>query len=131
LGTLWASYLLALEAGVPSRLAWLAVPVVGLATPVSLYSLLYFEHTLASLLVALSLLAALRGLRGLRGEGIASRSVALSGALLALAVYFRSELYVLALVLSLLLAVIGWRRGRQALPIAWIVGFVISLVPLW
>src|SRR4051794_14389485 len=60
LGTAWVSYLLALRVGIPRRIAWLAIPLVGLATPVAQYSLLYFEHTLAALLVALSLLFALR-----------------------------------------------------------------------
>src|SRR5688572_18010761 len=49
LGAAWTAYRLASAVGVPARVAWLAVPLVGLATPVWVYSLLYFEHTLAAL----------------------------------------------------------------------------------
>jgi hypothetical protein len=128
LGTLWASYLLALAAGVSARVAWLAIPLVGIATPVAIYSLLYFEHTLAALVVTLNLLAAVRALKG---EKISRHSAAVSGALLAVAVYFRSELYVLALVVALVLAVFGWKRGSWALATVWLGAFAVSLVPLW
>src|SRR5947207_10719299 len=42
LGAVWVCYLLTLAVGVPRRIGWLAVPLVGLATPVSISSLLYF-----------------------------------------------------------------------------------------
>ncbi|MFL5733812.1 MAG: hypothetical protein ACJ78Q_11480 [Chloroflexia bacterium] len=128
LGTLWAAYLLALAVGVPVRVAWLAVPLVGLATPVGIYSLLYFEHTLAALFVTLSLLAAVRGLRD---EGAPRLGILLSGALLAMAVYFRSELYVLALVMALVMAWVGWKRRRWRIAAAWVGAFAVALVPLW
>jgi hypothetical protein len=129
LASLLAAYALALAVGVPRRAAWLVVPLLGLATPVALYSLLYFEHTLAALLVALSVLAAVLSLRQTR------RFAALSGALLAVAVYFRSELYVLALVLFAVLAATAWTRrdaGRWwVLPLVWLGAFALALVPLW
>jgi hypothetical protein len=128
LGTLWAAYLLALAAGVAKRVAWLAVPLLGLATPISLYSLLYFEHTLAALLVTLSLLAAVIALRQ---PSPSRRALAASGALLAFAVYFRSELYILALVLGL--ALLAWGRRQQSwrAPLIWGGAFALVLVPLW
>jgi hypothetical protein len=43
-GVAWAAYLLAMAVGVPRRVAWIAVPLVGLATPVFIYSLLFFQH---------------------------------------------------------------------------------------
>lgn len=126
-GVGWATYLLAMAVGAPRRAAWVAVPLVGLATPVFIYSLLFFEHTLAALLVTLSLLAACRAI-----EGSGSRGMMLSGALLAVAVYFRSELYVLALVMSGVQAVLALRdaawRGRL---VRWGVAFGLALVPLW
>ncbi|MDQ5823633.1 MAG: hypothetical protein M3441_05390 [Chloroflexota bacterium] len=129
LGTLWAAYRLALKAGVAPRLAWTAIPLLGLATPISIYSLLFFEHTLAALLVTLSLLS---GFVAVRSEQPASRALWLNAAFLAVAIYFRSELYVLALVMGLVYAYMAWRGGawRRALW-QWVGAFVVSLVPLW
>ena len=155
LGTLWASYRLALAVGVSRTLAWLAVPLVGLATPVPLYSMLYFEHTVASLLVTLSMLAAVGALNAKQrtedSEATRKRSrlpralapiagrmapsewlAALRGILLAFAVYFRSELYVLAVVLFGALVFVGLRRGvGWQTPLCWAVSFALALVPLW
>ncbi|HEX8219898.1 MAG TPA: hypothetical protein VF914_11905 [Chloroflexia bacterium] len=129
LGTLWAAYLLALKLGIGPRLAWAAVPLLGLATPLSIYSLLFFEHTLAALLVSLSLLS---GVVALASERPASRALWLNAALLSVAIYFRSELYVLALAMGLAYAYMGWRDGawRRAL-VRWGAAFAVSLVPLW
>jgi hypothetical protein len=126
-GVAWAAYLLAMVVGVPRRVAWIAVPLVGLATPVFIYSLLFFEHTLAAMLVALSLLT---GCRAIEGGGV--KAMMVSGALLAVAVYFRSELYVLALAMGGSLAVyaLGAAVWRERL-IKWAAAFGLSLVPLW
>jgi hypothetical protein len=172
-GTAWAAYLLAHALGVPRRVAWLAVPLVGFATPVFIYSLVFFEHTLATMLVTLSLLAAVKA-TGLPREAAGPRQAAphtpalhgqgrqaltgtvLSAILLAAAIYFRSELYVLALVMLVMLAapalwsdVLGllrmrghegghgtrrrheeytWHRAQTAW---WLGAFVLALVPLW
>ena len=127
IGVAWASYLLAMAVGVPRRVAWIAVLLVGLTTPVFIYSLLFFEHTLAALLVTLSLLAACRAI-----EGSNSRAMMLSGALLALSIYFRSELYVLALVMGGVQALLALRdvawRGRL---LRWGVAFGLAVIPLW
>jgi hypothetical protein len=152
LGTVWVSYLLALRVGVPGRAAWLAIPLVGLATPIAQYSLLYFEHTLAALLVALSMLFAVKTMddgrwtmasvdQGSRVKGQGSEdgpssivhrpSSAWSGALLALAVYFRSELYVLALVMAVAFGWVAWKERSWRPMAAWVGGFVLMLVPLW
>ncbi len=126
-GVAWATYLLAIGVGVPRRVAWIAVPLVGLATPVFIYSLLFFEHTLAALLVTLSLVAACRAI-----ESPGSQTMMLSGALLAVAIYFRSELYVLALVVGGVQAVLALRdeAWRERL-IKWAVAFGLALIPLW
>lgn len=152
LGVCWASFLLAMATGVPRRVAWLAIPIVGLATPLAIYSLLFFEHTLAAMLVALSLLFAVRTIVPASPSPSTSndddaghttdtptarpthspRSLAVSGALLALAVYFRSDLYVLAMVMGLVLLVLAWRiREWRRLFVVWVVAFILALVPLW
>lgn len=126
-GVMWAAYLLAMAVGVPRRVAWIAVPLVGLATPVFIYSLLFFEHTLAAMLVTLSLLA---GCRAIEGGGI--KAMIVSGALMAVAIYFRSELYVLALVVGGVLAVYALRdAGLKGHLVRWAVAFGLALVPLW
>jgi hypothetical protein len=129
LGTLWAAYLLALKAGVAPRLAWAAIPLLGLATPISIYSLLFFEHTLAALLVTLSLLS---GVVALRSKQPTSRALWLNAACVAVAIYFRSELYVLALVMSMVYAYMAWRdRSWRWALLQWAGAFAVSLVPLW
>jgi len=126
-GAAWAAYWLAMAVGVPRRAAWVAGPLVGLATPVFIYSLLFFEHTLAALLVTLSMLAACRAI-----EGGGSRAMMVSGALLAVAVYFRSELYVLALVVGSVLVVLALRDAIwRGLLVQWGAAFGLALVPLW
>ena len=129
LATLWAAYMLALKVGVARRLAWTAIPLLGLATPISAYSLLFFEHTLSALLVTLSLWA---GVAALGKERPNSRALWLNAAFLAVAIYFRSELYVLALVTGLAYAYMAWRNAawRKTL-LRWIGAFLVSLVPLW
>lgn len=128
LGLLPAAYRLALQVGVSRRAAWLAVPMVGMATPLAVYSLLFFEHTLAAMLVTLSLLAGAAGVAG----GRSGRALPACAVLLGVAVYFRSELYVLALVMSLVFAYMSWLDPRWRRPaLQWLGAFVLSLVPLW
>lgn len=129
LGTLWAAYRLAIKVGVPIRYAWAAIPLLGLATPIAIYSLLFFEHTLAALLVTLSLLA---GVTALSGPTPARRAIRLNAALLAVAIYFRSELYVLALVTGLVYLYMAWRDPAWRRPLLeWLGAFVAALAPLW
>jgi len=133
LGACWATYLLAVAAGVPRRIAWLAVPLLGLATPFAIYSLLFFEHTLADMLVALSLLFALLAIPSRMEIDLPRkyRMLAASAVLLAVAIYFRSELYILAAVMGLVLAVTAWRVRAWRPFVAWIGAFLLALVPLW
>ncbi|HUP27901.1 MAG TPA: hypothetical protein VM409_05655 [Chloroflexia bacterium] len=127
LGASWATYLLALRVGVPRRVAWVAVPLLGLSTPVAVYSLLFFEHTLAAVLVTLSLLA---GAAAVQQGG--ARLYLLTGAMLALAIYFRSELYVLALDVGAVYLALGLRdRAWWRRLMLWGAGLVLALIPLW
>ena len=150
LGACWAAFMLARSIGVPRRVAWLAIPLLGLATPLAIYALLFFEHTLSAMLVALSLVFAARAVTALPIERIvAARSggwrrrlrawlgtpvggMAASGALLSLAVYFRSDLYIMAVVAGGLYALLALRSGAwRRLFFAWAGAFLLMLVPLW
>jgi hypothetical protein len=150
LGACWATYLLARSVGVPRRLAWLTIPLLGLATPLAIYTLLFFEHTLSAMLVALSLTFAAWGVTGLsNGQVQAERNgewwkrlrdwlgtpvggMAASGALLSLAVYFRSDLYIMAVVEGALYALLALRSGAwRRLFFSWAGAFLLMLVPLW
>jgi hypothetical protein len=133
LGACWATYLLAVAVGVPRRVAWVAIPLLGLATPLAIYSLLFFEHTLAAMLVALSLLFALLAIPSqVELEPQArNRRIAACAVLLAVAIYFRSELYILAAVMGLVLAVTAWKVRSWRPFLVWIGAFLLALVPLW
>jgi hypothetical protein len=133
----WLAYRLSLAAGAAARVAWWAIPLTGLCTPVGFYGWVYFEHTLAAALVAGATLLALRGLAGGRG-----RSLAGAGALLGAAIYLRSELYVLVLVFGVALGAraLGARRGAPDAPTARRVlaagagagaALALTLLPLW
>ncbi|HET9494920.1 MAG TPA: hypothetical protein VFR15_11880, partial [Chloroflexia bacterium] len=129
LGACWATYLLARSVGVPRRLSRLSILLLGLATPLAIYALLFFEHTLSAMLVALSLVFAAYGVTALsNGQVQAEHSagwwkrlrawlgtpvggMAASGALLSLAVYFRSDLYIMATVAGGLYALLALRSG--------------------
>jgi hypothetical protein len=130
LGTAWLAYRLALGAGVPKRVAWVAVPALGLATPLFAYSLLYFEHTLAALLVTGSLLAGALA-AGMENGSKRLRLDLLSAGLLSISIYFRSELYILALVTFGALAWRSWREHEWRAPLLWLGTFALGLVPLW
>lgn len=161
LGACWAAYRLALALDVPRRVAWLAVPLLGLATPVSIYSLLFFEHTLAAMLVALFLLVTVGAIKGWAAQSAGpdisavggalerirlrrisggltpflqrpNTLIAISGSLLGASVYFRSELYVLVAVTGLVFALLALRLPPWRLRLAvWTISFLVSLLPLW
>lgn len=183
LGSCLVAWRLALYIGTPPRLAPLAIPLLGLATPLGFYSWLFFEHTLAAFLVAASVLLLLRGMAGgqeteTRGQeaggrgqetvdgaqnrttpvtqraarstqhsparqGTAGRLLFAAGGLLGLAIYLRSELYVLAAVCAVLLfgrLVADWRGGRvspawssmrQLALLRYVAGLLLALLPLW
>ncbi len=140
LAACWGSYQLARAAGTPPRWAWIAIPLLGLATPLGFYSGVFFEHTLAAALVAGAVAALLRGLR--RGSG---RHLAAAGALLGSAIYLRSELYLLVPVFGGVTVwaarrepgVGGWElmrgtTGRPARAVGWgLLGLALPLLPLW
>ncbi len=153
LATLWFAYLLCRLLLPGAGRAWAVIPLLGLATPLFVYSLVYFEHSLAALLVTLALYATLRAHYGSvahsptkpppKGEGLMNSPTqpphlregygwALGGGLaLAGAIWLRSELYILALMMLLTLALRaaalgGWRKLG-----AWLGGLLGGLIPLW
>ena len=119
----------------PRQVAWLVIPMLGLATPLAIYSLLFFEHTLAAMLVTLSLLMFLSIAAFRNGAASVAKPplwmAALSGVLLAVAIYFRSELYVLAAVMGGAYLFLAWKCQVKQAVIVWIGAFVLGLVPLW
>ncbi len=149
LGTLWLAYLLCRLLLPGAERAWTVIPLLGLTTPLFVYSLVYFEHSLAALLVTLALYAALKGMARTptqpppAGEGMARTPTRpppagegygwglLAGLALAGAIWLRSELYILALVMLIILglrvvALGGWRRLG-----VWLGGLLVGLIPLW
>ena len=131
----WLAYRLSVAAGA-ARVAWWAIPLTGLCTPVGFYGWVYFEHTLAAALVAGATLLVLRGLAAGR-----PRSLAGAGALLGAAIYLRSELYVLVVVFAIALLARAWGARRAAAgPAARAIltagagaaaALALTLLPLW
>jgi hypothetical protein len=143
LAACWLSYRLARAAGAPPGWAWLAIPLLGLTTPLGFYSWVFFEHTLAAALVAGAALLIVRGLP--RGDW---RPLVAAGALVGAGIYLRSELYILVLAGGGLIAgraagallpgdapgrapdrAAAWRIVR--LGAAGLAGLLIVLLPLW
>ncbi len=153
LATLWLAYLLCRLLLPGAARAWTVIPLLGLTTPLFVYSLVYFEHSLAALLVTLALYAAIRAIGGTpantisqpppqgdgllhppsqpppKGEGNGWMLVA--GLAMAGAIWLRSELYILALIMVMALALRamvlrGWRRLG-----VWLASLLAGLIPLW
>jgi hypothetical protein len=93
---------------------WVAVLITGLATPILIYSILLWEHTLS---VALSLGAVLLMMGA---EETPKRwEAVLSGVLAALAASVRKELLLLAALLGLVMTLRVIERGQWRRPLAW------------
>jgi hypothetical protein len=119
--TLFVTYWLARLLRVSSTSSLL---ILGLCTPLLFYSLLFWDHTLGTLLATTALLLATRSLRH------PSRWSLLGGGLvLGLSIWARTELYAMALVLPVAYFLFGGRRTRQTILLC--LGVVAALVPLW
>ncbi len=102
-----------------------AVLLAGLCTPIWFYSVVFWEHTIATCLCVWSICSAVAyGERGTRA------ALATAAVLAALSVYFRDELYIFCLLIAVLVASFDrkrrWRHGLGVLGLA-----AISLGPLW
>lgn len=101
-----------------------SILVLGLCTPLLFYSLLFWDHTLGTLLATVALLLVIRTLlqrdrRWLLG----------GGAILGVSIWARTELYALAAVTPVVYFLFGGRRGRDTLLLC--LGILAALLPLW
>ncbi len=101
-----------------------SIVVLGLCTPLLFYSLLFWDHTLGTLLSSLAILVVVRNLT----QPSMLHSV-MSGLLIGLAIWTRSELYVMALVMPVTYFFVGGRSLRHVASLC--LGTLIALAPLW
>lgn len=106
------------------RAAWSLVPILGLATPVGFYALVFWEHALAT---ALAMGALFYATLACSPSGRASRYAWIAGALAGLAWWFRAEC--LWLGPALLAGMVWAKAGRQS--VAWATGgLLVGLLPM-
>jgi hypothetical protein len=98
--------------------------ILGLCTPVLFYSLLFWDHTLGTLLATAALLLATRSLRQPKRWSLLG-----SGLVLGLSVWVRTELYAMAVILPAAYFFFGGRRARHTLLLG--LGILAALAPLW
>jgi len=101
-----------------------SILLLGLCTPLLFYSLLFWDHTLGTLLFSLSLLLVMKNLEQPRHF-----SLLLGGMVVGLGIWVRSELYVMGLVMPATYFFLGSRRFRHVASLC--LGTFITLVPLW
>jgi hypothetical protein len=101
-----------------------SILLLGLCTPLLFYSLLFWDHTLGTLLFALALLLLMKDFEYPR-----QLSLLLAGIIMGLAIWIRSELYVMGLVMPVTYFLFGKRRFRHVAPLS--LGIFIALAPLW
>jgi hypothetical protein len=101
-----------------------SILLLGLCTPLLFYSLLFWDHTLGTALSTLALLLVMKGLAQPKRF-----QLLLGGIALGLAIWVRSELYVMALVMPAAFFVTGSRRVRHVASLC--LGVFAALVPLW
>ena len=101
-----------------------SILVLAFCTPLIFYSLLFWDHTLGTLLFTLALLLVVKNL-----EQPKQLLLVLGGMLTGLAIWVRSELYVMAVVMPVVYYFLGSRRFSHALSLG--AGTLMGLVPLW
>ena len=101
-----------------------SILLLGLCTPLLFYSLLFWDHTLGTLLSTLALLLVTKNLEQPR-----QFFLLLGGMVMGLAIWMRSELYMLGLVMPATYFLMGSRRLRYVASLC--LGTLIALVPLW
>jgi hypothetical protein len=100
------------------------VLLIGLGTPLLFYSLLFWDHTLGTMLSTLALVLVIR-----EGEQARRPRLLLAGTILGLSIWLRSELYVLAAVMPATYYLFHGRRLRDSLSLC--MGTLVALLPLW
>jgi len=101
-----------------------SILLLGLCTPLLFYSLLFWDHTLGTLLSTLALLLVTKNLEQPR-----QFFLLLGGMVMGLAIWVRSELYMLGLVMPVAYSLMSSRRLRYVASLC--LGTLIALVPLW
>jgi len=101
-----------------------SILLLGLCSPLLFYSLLFWDHALGTLLSTLALWLVIKNLEQPR-----QFFLLLGGMVTGLAIWVRSELYVMGLVMPAIYFFFGSRRFRHAASIC--LGTLIALVPLW
>jgi hypothetical protein len=101
-----------------------SILVLGLCTPLLFYSLLFWDHTLGTLLSTVALLLVIRTLPQRNRRWLLA-----GGAILGFSVWARTELYALAAVMPVVYFLFGGRRGRDTLFLC--LGILAALLPLW
>jgi hypothetical protein len=98
--------------------------VLGLCCPLLFYSLVFWDHTLGTMLSTLATVLVVKYLDDARKPWLIA-----GGILLGLAIWVRSEMYVMGLVMPLVLFFLSRRRFVNTLSLC--LGMLVALVPLW
>jgi hypothetical protein len=101
-----------------------ATMVLGLCSPLVFYSLVFWDHTLGTMLSTLAILLVVKNLENPRQPWLI-----VGGILLGLAIWVRSEMYVMGLVMPAALFLLSRRRIVNTLSLC--LGMLVALVPLW
>ncbi len=101
-----------------------SILVLGLCSPIIFYSLVFWDHTLGTLLATLAVLLVVSSLEQPRWLPLV-----LGGVAIGLGIWVRSELYVMVIAMPIALLPVGTGRLRR---LVWLgLGILVSLVPLW
>jgi hypothetical protein len=98
--------------------------ILGLCSPLMFYSLVFWDHTLGTMLSTLAIVLVVKNLENGRKPWLI-----LSGVLCGLAIWVRSEMYVMGLVIPIVLFFFSSRRFVNTLSLC--LGMLVALVPLW
>jgi hypothetical protein len=98
--------------------------ILGLGSPLVFYSLVFWDHTLGTMLSTLAIGLVVKNLEHARKPWLV-----VGGILLGLAIWVRSEMYVMALAMPVVLFLLPGRRFVRTLSLC--LGMLVALVPLW
>jgi hypothetical protein len=98
--------------------------VLSLCSPLVFYSLVFWDHTLGTMLSTLAIVLVVKNLDNGRKPWLIA-----AGILLGLAIWVRSEMYVMGLVMPVALFFFSSKRFVHTLSLC--LGMLVALVPLW
>jgi len=101
-----------------------SIIVLGLCSPLVFYSLVFWDHTLGTMLSTLAIALVVKNLENARKPWLIA-----GGILVGLAIWVRSEIYVMGLVMPVALFLLASRRFVYTLSLC--MGMLLALVPLW